>query len=247
MMDPPAAILAGAGAACAATATLAAGAFLPNSRIFGPVVGRGPSDRPNVYLTFDDGPNPGATAAALEALDRAGAPAAFFMVGRYARARPDLARAVAAAGHLVGSHTFSHRKLTFLGPETVRTEITTGHAAVEEATGARPAAFRAPHGHRNPFVHKTLRALHCPLVGWTLGVWDSDRPGVETIRRRVRHGVRAGTIVLLHDGDGYDEGGDRSQTARALPGILTDLSDAGYAIRPLAELLGSPATPPLSA
>ncbi len=216
---------------------LVAGALLPNARLFGPVVGRGDRDGRAVYLTFDDGPSPRATPSILDTLERYGTPATFFMVGRYAEGHPELARAVAAAGHLVGSHTYSHRKLTLLGPATVGREIHEGHRAVAAAAGVEPGAFRAPHGHRNPFVDRTLRRMGCPLVGWTLGVWDSDRPGAPEIRRRARVGMRPGTVLLLHDGDGYDPDGDRSQTAEALPGILEDLEREGYAVRPLAELL----------
>ncbi|MDP2480503.1 MAG: polysaccharide deacetylase family protein [Candidatus Palauibacterales bacterium] len=216
---------------------LAAGALLPNARLFGPVVGRGAPDGRSVYLTFDDGPSPRATPSILDTLALEGAPATFFMVGRYAESHPELARAVASAGHLVGSHTYTHRKLTLLGPATVRREIGEGHRAVARAAGVEPEAFRAPHGHRNPFVDRTLRGMGCPLVGWTLGVWDSDRPGADEIRRRARSGMRPGTVLLLHDGDGYDPDGDRSQTAEALPGILDDLRRDGYAVRPLAELL----------
>jgi peptidoglycan/xylan/chitin deacetylase (PgdA/CDA1 family) len=225
-----AAVAAGAG-------TLTAGAFLPNARLFGPVIGRGSRSRRIAFLTFDDGPSPRATPAILDTLAAAGAPATFFMVGRHALSHPGLARAVAEGGHLVGSHTMTHRKLTLLGPREVAAEIREGHRSVTGASGVEPGAFRAPHGHRNPFVDRTLRAMGCPLVGWTLGVWDSDRPGAEEIRRRARAGMKPGTILLLHDGDGYDPNGDRSQTADALPGILADLRDAGYEIRPLVELL----------
>jgi len=68
-------------------------------------------------------------------------------------------------------------------------------------------------------------------------VWDSDGPAAEGIRRRVGVKLRPGAIVLLHDGDGYDPAGDRSQTAAALAGIIRDARDAGYSFRPLAELL----------
>jgi peptidoglycan/xylan/chitin deacetylase (PgdA/CDA1 family) len=79
-------------------------------------------------------------------------------------------------------------------------------------------------------------------VGWTYGVWDSDRPSPEEIRRRVRVKLKPGAIILLHDGDGYDpagtsERGDRSNTAAALPGIIADGREAGYEFRSLGELL----------
>ncbi|HSQ28243.1 MAG TPA: hypothetical protein VLN49_00205, partial [Gemmatimonadaceae bacterium] len=58
--------------------------------------------------------------------------------------------------------------------------------------------------------------------------WDSDRPGVDTIVRRTVDGARPGSILLLHDGDGYDARGDRTQTARAVPVIVDELLARGY-------------------
>ena len=65
-------------------------------------------------------------------------------------------------------------------------------------------------------------------IGWSLGVWDSDRPGVKAIADRTVEGVKPGSIVLLHDGDGYNANGDRMQTALALPKIITRLRERGY-------------------
>jgi peptidoglycan/xylan/chitin deacetylase (PgdA/CDA1 family) len=79
------------------------------------------------------------------------------------------------------------------------------------------------------------RRLGQRTVGWTLGVWDSDKPGVETIVRCAVDGTRPGTILLLHDGDGYDSAGDRSQTADALPRIIRELRVRGYEFVGLAE------------
>ena len=65
-------------------------------------------------------------------------------------------------------------------------------------------------------------------VGWSLGVWDSDRPGEDAIVDRTVNGSRCGAILLLHDGDGYDPLGDRMQTARAIPRIVDRLTDRGF-------------------
>jgi peptidoglycan/xylan/chitin deacetylase (PgdA/CDA1 family) len=78
------------------------------------------------------------------------------------------------------------------------------------------------------------------VFGWTFGVFDTAKPGVERIRRRVRKRLRPGAIVLLHDGDGYDPAGDRMQTAAALPGIIQDARDEGYEFGSLSELLHTP-------
>lgn len=223
-------------AGLAATAgTIAWGAYEPNSPLFGPVTARGADDA--VYLSFDDGPSEETTPEVLDVLAREAVPAAFFMVGRYARALPALARRAAEAGHLIGNHTDTHVKLHLRSPARIGRELADAHHALEHVTGRVPAAFRAPHGYRNPFVRPAARRLGYTVFGWTFGVWDTARPGAETIRRRVRAKLRPGAIVLLHDGDGYDPHGDRSQTAAALPGIIRDIRDAGYRVAPLAELL----------
>ena len=228
-------------AAGAAVGAWAYGTYEPNSPVFGPVVGRGRRDSRVAYLTFDDGPNAGATDRILETLAAASVPAAFFMVGEHVRRFPDIARRVANAGHEIGNHTLRHRKLHFQGPRRIREELERTHEIIGATTGRTTQSFRAPHGYRNPFVTIRARRLGYTVFGWTFGVWDSD-PSVsaEDIRRRVRRKLRPGAIVLLHDGDGYDPEGDRRRTAAALPGIIADTRDAGYTLRPLAELVRFP-------
>ncbi len=226
------------GVAAALAAGTAWGMYAPNSRLFGRAIGRGPTDRKHVYLTFDDGPNAEATPLILEILAREGVPAAFFMVGRHVRLYPELARAAVAAGHEIGNHTDSHVKLHVKAPAQIRRELTAAHSAIYSATGRPPRTFRAPHGFRNPFVVPAAERLGYRVFGWSFGVWDTARPGPEEIRRRMRVKLRPGSILLLHDGDGYDSRGDRLQTAEALPGIIADARSAGLEFRPLADLLG---------
>jgi peptidoglycan/xylan/chitin deacetylase (PgdA/CDA1 family) len=230
-------------AAGAATGTLAWGAYAPASPLFGSVTARGSRRGRALYLTFDDGPRPGVTERILETLARERVPAAFFLVGAAVRRHAETARSVAVAGHEIGNHTRSHHKLHRLGPARIRAELIGGHQDIMEITGEIPRAFRAPHGYRNPFVATVARRLRYRTFGWTFGVWDSDRPPAEEIRRRVRAKLKPGAIILLHDGDGADpEGlnprGDRTPTAEALPGIIADARAAGYDFHPLAELLG---------
>jgi peptidoglycan-N-acetylglucosamine deacetylase len=213
------------------------GAYAPNSSLYGRAVARGGIATRRIYLTFDDGPSPSATARILETLSSERVPAAFFMVGDFVRRDPALARAVAAAGHEVGNHTQHHIKLHRRGPATIRRELEEAHGVISEAVAKPPRTFRAPHGYRNPFVGRTVRRLKYTLFGWTFGVWDSARPGAAEIRRRVRRRLVPGAVILLHDGDGYDPQGDRTQTAEALPGIIRDARDAGYQFAPLEELI----------
>ncbi len=204
------------------------GAFHRNSPLFGPTITGVPAADRAVALTFDDGPNPHATPVILDALNARGVKATFFILGRYAERWPDLAKRVADEGHAIGNHGYFHRKLHFKSPTYVRTDLTLGTRAIEKAAGVHPRLFRAPHGFRSPWVTPIARSLGQRTVGWSLGVWDTDKPGVDAIVQRTVAGVRPGSILLLHDGDGYDPDGDRMQTAQAVPLIVDRLLSLGY-------------------
>lgn len=207
---------------------LAHGAYHRNSPLFGSVLGELPPDGKRLSLTFDDGPNPDATPRVLEALAEQGVKATFFILGAHAERWPELVHRVAQEGHQVGNHGYFHRKLHFKSPGYVKRDILLGKRAIEHAGVASPRFFRAPHGFRSPWVTSIARSLGERTIGWSLGVWDSDRPGAEAIVDRTLNGARPGSIVLLHDGDGYNANGDRTQTAEAIPGIVTGLRNRGF-------------------
>ena len=231
-------IEAGALGAGLAFATGVWGCYDPNSPVFGPVISRGPREHA-IFLTFDDGPNPCVTESILRVLEREAVPATFFMMGEHVERFPRTALAVARAGHEIGNHTYSHRKLHLAGPRWVAQEVRRTHEAIARLTGRVARSFRAPHGYRGPFVARALAPFGYRVFGWTFGVWDSACPGREEIRLRVRQRLRPGSIVLLHDGDGYEPLGDRWQTADALRDIIADARAEGYRFEPLSKLLAA--------
>ncbi|MDQ3243857.1 MAG: polysaccharide deacetylase family protein [Gemmatimonadota bacterium] len=204
------------------------GAFHRNSFLFGPVLGHLPTREKQIALTFDDGPNPEATPRILDTLREYGVLATFFVLGRHAERWPEIVHRVMTEGHQIGNHGYFHRKLHFKLPYYVKRDLGLGKRAIERATGSTPRFFRAPHGFRNPWVSSIAGSLGERTIGWSLGVWDSDRPGVKAIVDRTLDGTRPGSIILLHDGDGYNSDGDRLQTAAALPGIIEGLRKRGY-------------------
>ena len=223
-----------ASATVASAGALAWGAFERNSPLFGRVQRRLPTTDAVVALTFDDGPNPRATDAVLDALGAAEVRATFFVLGRHAARWPSLVMRAGSEGHVVANHGYHHRKLVWRGPRYVRDDISLGGAAIVRTGCAPPALFRAPHGQRNPWVTPIARAQGQRTVGWTLGVWDTALPGAHVIADRVVRGADCGSIILLHDGDGYDADGDRMQTARALPMIIRGLRERGFSFTTLA-------------
>ncbi len=204
------------------------GAFHRNSPVFGPSLGKIASDRKVVALTFDDGPNPDATPLILDTLRQKGVRATFFVLGSHAERWPELVRRISHEGHQIGNHGYFHRKLQFKSPFYVSRDIRLGIRAIKRAGAPAPRYFRAPHGFRSPWTTPIASSYGERTVGWSLGVWDSDRPGVDEIVRRTLEGVVPGSIVMLHDGDGYNPDGDRMQTAAALPQIIDRLKEQGY-------------------
>jgi peptidoglycan/xylan/chitin deacetylase (PgdA/CDA1 family) len=213
----------------------AAFVYIPGFDPFFRVPWRGPRADRRMAITFDDGPNGPVTEEILRLFDQFGAKATFFMVGQAVEAQPDLARAVAAAGHAVGSHTYSHAKLHRLSVARMREEVDRGHRCLEQAGIPVSGLFRAPHGLKTFGLlrHLTRRGLR--LIAWTDGVYDTDCPSDEVIYRRALRKLRAGEILLLHDGK---QGHERGPLLRALPRILQACRERGLALVTVPELLG---------
>ncbi|MDI3297930.1 MAG: polysaccharide deacetylase family protein [Bacillota bacterium] len=207
------------------------------------VVARGAGDgRPRAALTFDDGPDPASTPRFLEALDRLGVPATFFMVGRRAAREPALVREVLAAGHTIGNHTWSHRHAWTLGPAATLREIEDAAALLEDL-GGRPVRFlRPPWGAFNWAVWLGAARTRARIVLWSaVGDDWKARATPASIVRRVRQGLRPGAIVLLHDAGGAQ--GAPERTLAALPELVARMRQAGFALLSLEQLLGAEAAP----
>jgi peptidoglycan-N-acetylglucosamine deacetylase len=226
------------GLVCLLVLLWAYASFTPNSPLFGRVVtGRGTNDRV-LALTFDDGPSADWTPPVLDALREQNARATFFVLGRNAEAHPELIRRISDEGHEIASHGYDHALLTFASQADVDRQLERTERSLADALGEEPKArlFRAPHGFRNPFVARATSRRGYEVVGWTKGVWDTAKPGVETIVRRTIGGFRPGGILLLHDADGSGLNDERSQTAEAVPEIVERAHAAGYELVTVSEL-----------
>ncbi len=186
-----------------------------------------------IAITFDDGPNGEHTESVLAVLRKHGARATFFLVGEAARKYPQLVARIAREGHVVGNHTFEHALLPWRSRAEVERQVRLTQDAIEAAGAPRPKLFRAPKGFKSRHLRRVLARESLRLCGWTRGVWDTDRPGVDVIVRRALASLSDGTILLLHDGL---PGRDRSQTAAALDRILAECRRRGLEPVSLPEL-----------
>src|ERR1700704_779398 len=113
----------------------------PGSQLYGRTLTHG-SDPQQMALTFDDGPNDPHTMQLLDVLARHNAKATFFLIGKYVRQRPEIARAILAAGHEIGNHTDSHPNLIFVSADRLRRELDDCRKSLEDALGTRATLFR---------------------------------------------------------------------------------------------------------
>ncbi|MEU6945767.1 polysaccharide deacetylase family protein [Streptomyces sp. NPDC046316] len=197
----------------------------------GRCIEHGRRDTPQVALTFDDGPDPVHTRRILEILDRYGVRATFFCVGHHVAALPDEVRRIAAAGHELGNHSWSHPFLPDLTPDQLREQIDRTTEAVARLTGEAPTLFRPPYGALTPEVLAALADHPTTMTMWDVDSRDWSRPGPERIAETVLGAAGPGSVVLMHEG-----AGDRGQTVRALPSIIEGLLARDLELATVGEL-----------
>jgi peptidoglycan/xylan/chitin deacetylase (PgdA/CDA1 family) len=220
-------------------AVVLAGMLERRAPVFGAIVYRGRTDVPAIALTFDDGPTEPYTSQILDILNASDIRATFFVIGQKVDRAAAVVKRIVEEGHEIGNHTFDHGVLPLRGPGHIRRTIGATSAVIERVTGVRPTLFRAPHGWRNPWVNRIAREQGCEPVAWTLGVWDTDRPGAAVIRDRTLRGLANGSIVLLHDGRGLDEDADVGQLVEALPGIIDGARRLGFRFTTVGAMLAA--------
>lgn len=211
--------------------------FERRAPLFGRIVSRGRPRTPAIAITFDDGPAEPYTSEILDVLRQFGAKATFFVLGARALAAPQVVRRAAREGHEIGNHTWDHAALPLRTPAAMRLTIRRTSDVVDNITGARPRVFRAPFGWRNPWLDSAARREGCEPIAWTVGVYDTDRPGVDEIVSRAIEGFVDGSIILLHDGRSFDPEPDASQVVAALPHILRAAQHRGFRLLTVSQLL----------
>lgn len=209
----------------------------PRSQLYGRTfIGNRCTNR-QLALTFDDGPNDPHTLRLLEVLERHQVRATFFLIGRFVVQRPDIAQAVARAGHVVGNHTFNHPNLIFRSRAEVRREITECERALDDAVGPHSRLFRPPHGGRRPAALREVRANGYETVMWSVSGHDWENHPAAWIDDKVHQQVSGGDVILLHDGGHHSMGADRSHSVEATDLIIRRYKAEGYQFVTVPEMM----------
>jgi peptidoglycan/xylan/chitin deacetylase (PgdA/CDA1 family) len=181
-----------------------------------------------VVLTFDDGPWPLTTGRVLAALARACVRATFFLIGKPASQFPDLVRRIAAEGHTIAHHTWSHRSLMRIKPDEATEEIDRGISAVEMAlrgvatTTPTTPFFRFPGFESTPSTLDLLQSHGIVVFGTDLWASDWNRMTPKQELKRITSRLKAAGkgIILFHD--------TKAWTAAMLPAFLRYLRENDY-------------------
>lgn len=186
---------------------------------------------PQIALTYDAGSEAAGAAAILDALKKHQVISTFFLTGKWVERYPELAKRIAAEGHEIANHTYSHPDLTKLPPDEVIKEVQAGEEAIRRITGkeTRPL-FREPYGAFDEAERRLVRQ-----AGFSYSVyWDNDTldwqfPGVEVLVRRITERSQNGSIVLMHL--------NSMETAAASDQAIPTLKERGFRLVTVTEVM----------
>lgn len=222
------------GAATVRVAPALAGVTPLRRRLLPHLAGIG--DPGHIALTFDDGPDPHATPAFLDALAAAQVRATFFMLGRMLASAPGLAGELVAAGHELAVHGWDHRCLITRSPAANYRQLARARDFIGTLTGYPPRWYRPPYGILTASALAAASKLRLTPVLWTSWGrdWESSATA-ESILRTVRRTLRGGGTILLHDADHASVPGSWRRTLAALPPLIDRIRAEGLAVGSLGE------------
>jgi len=187
--------------------------------------------RPVVALTFDDGPHHRLTPHLMDILASRAVRATFYVIGNRVSRHSQIMQRMAAEGHEVGNHSWSHPNLAGLSDGALLSQLDRTTQVIYDAVGRPPVTMRPPYGALRPRQRRLIHeARGLPTVLWSVDPQDWRRPGSSVVTQRIVRGAHPGAVVLAHD--------IHAATVRAIPSTLDALLARGYQFVTLSELLG---------
>jgi peptidoglycan/xylan/chitin deacetylase (PgdA/CDA1 family) len=200
-------------------------------------------------MTFDDGPHAKNTPRLLDILARRNIKATFYVVGRVAKQYPHIMRRIAAEGHEIGNHSWSHPAFARMSKSSVVSQINRTQKIIRKTAGVTPTTLRPPYGSITSSQKKWIQnELGLDLVFWSLDPKDWKRPGSSVVSSRIVSRAKPGDIILAHD--------IHAPTITAMESALDGLLAKGLRFVTVSKLLSmeippepnpTPAAPPVGA
>lgn len=203
-------------------------------QLFGNLMARVSCPDKVVALTFDDGPTPQYTDTVLEILGRHGVKATFFVTGSEVEKNIAEAGRIAAAGHELGNHSYSHARLVFKLPATVKDEIEKTDAAIRNAGYSGQIHFRPPYGKKLLILPWYLQKINKTTIMWDIEpeTFPEVAASAENIAEHIMQRARPGSIILLHV-----MYASRKESRKALELVIPRLKKEGFAFATVSELI----------
>ncbi|MDQ1147794.1 peptidoglycan/xylan/chitin deacetylase (PgdA/CDA1 family) [Bacillus sp. SORGH_AS 510] len=198
-------------------------------QVFGGLTDRVQTDQKVVALTFDDGPSKNVDSI-LPLLDKYNAKATFFLIGHDIEKYPEEAEKIAAAGHQLGNHTYSHNRMVFKSPSYINKEIEKTDQLIRDAGFTGEIDVRPPNGKKLIGFPYYLNKHNRDTIMWSLEPDSFYTTAVDKINY-VKKKVKPGSIILVHPM--YDQTGEE---LKAIEGILKALTEKGYSFVTVNEL-----------
>ncbi len=182
-----------------------------------------------VAISFDATWGAERTTQILDTLDKYHVKATFFLVNIWLEEYPQMAREITRRGHEIGMHSVSHPHFSTLSKDEMKQELLGNRNLIETLTGVKPMLFRPPFGDYNNISLETAEELGITTIQWSVDSLDWRDLSAAEIVERVMKRVRGGDIVLFHN--------NGLHTAEALETILAQLTEEGFEVMPIGDLL----------
>jgi chitin deacetylase len=203
-------------------------------QFFGEIIPRVHTQQKIVALTFDDGPAPGATEEVLSILAEEGVKATFFVIGADLEQNLEQGRKMVVAGHELGNHTYSHKRMVLKPPSFIETEIERTDQLIRQAGYQGTIHFRPPFGKKLFLLPRYLAKNARKTITWD--VEPESYPEIDADSNRIVQHVLAntspGSIILLHVM--YQSRGESRKSVRR---IISRLKREGYSFKTVSEML----------
>lgn len=185
---------------------------------------------PYVAMTFDDGPSAKDTPRLLDMLKERNIKVTFFVLGEMVQQSPDILKRMAAEGHEIANHSWSHPQLTKLNAEGLRKQLGNTSDEIEQVTGKRPTLMRPPYGATNASLTKTINEQYgMKVILWDVDPLDWKYHNSQHVHDEILKAAQPGSIILSHD--------IHPTTVSAMPQTLDDLLAKGYKFVTVSELI----------
>ena len=151
-----------------------------------------------ILITFDDSPNTGTTESILKVLEQNSIKALFFCIGKNVEKSPSVAEEIISSGHMIGNHTYSHKKITSINIRKTNQEIADCNRVFNDRLSIEPKYFRPPYGRFDPRIQKLMRKNNLINVMWSLITFDYKND-LNIVKFAVKNYLRENSIVVFHD------------------------------------------------